>query len=175
MKSSSNFLPLFFLFPLRPNCSTSSVIPKAGYDVSQVGTNSRNQYRTVEVEIIHGGEIGLRLPTDEPHTIRLSAIANLRVMSISVDVVVECQLFVLLDRAVCKDAHANTVTDGPLRNIAVRITTVVSKPTDTTTLGRVNELRKAALSLNTDDSANGAYLVFLQHHEVKVADSFLRV
>ena len=29
MKSSSSFLPFFFLLPLRPNFSTSSVIPRA--------------------------------------------------------------------------------------------------------------------------------------------------
>ncbi len=60
---------------------------------------------------------------------------------ISVDVVVERKLLVLLDRAVREYAHPDVLVDGPLRHIAVRITTVIGEPTNPSALGGVNELR----------------------------------
>ena len=40
---------------------------------------------------------------------------------ISVNVIVERQLLVLLDSAVCEDAHADVVANSPFRDIAIRI------------------------------------------------------
>lgn len=62
------------------------------------------------------------------------------VLPIAVDVVVERQLFVLLDRTVGEDAHPDVVPDSPLRDIAVGITAMVSESTDTATLRGVDVL-----------------------------------
>ena len=61
---------------------------------------------------------------------------------ISVDVVVEGELLVLLDKPVGENAHPDVLADGPLRNITVRVTTVVCETTDSTAFGSVNVLPK---------------------------------
>lgn len=121
----------------------------------RLANNNKSTRRTVKVKIVHGSEVSLRLATDEPYAVGLSAVAYLRVVTISVDVVVEGQFLVLLDQAVRKDAHSNPVANGPLCDIAVRITTVVSEPTDTTALSCVDVLQTYAQYLSLWDSQTG--------------------
>ena len=70
-------------------------------------------------------------------TFRLSGIT----LPITVDVVVEGQLLVLLDCAICEDAHPDAVADCPLCDIAVRVATVVGEPADSTALSGVDVLQ----------------------------------
>ena len=59
---------------------------------------------------------------------------------ISIDVIVERQLLVLLDGAVREDAHADVLSDRPLRDIAIGIAAVVGETADTSALGSIDEL-----------------------------------
>ena len=63
-------------------------------------------------------------------------------LPVTIDIVVERQLFVLLNRPVGEDAHSDAVANGPLRDVAIWVTTVVGKPANTTALRRVDELSR---------------------------------
>lgn len=78
-------------------------------------------------------------------------------MAVPVDVIVEGQLLVLLNIALCKDAHAHPLAYSPFRNVAVGVAAVVGKAPDAAVLGCVDEL------------------VFLEHHEVKVLDALFSI
>lgn len=62
-------------------------------------------------------------------------------LPVSVDVIVEGKLLVLLNGAVREDAHPDVLANCPLRDIAVRITTVVGEPTNASALRGVNKLQ----------------------------------
>lgn len=59
---------------------------------------------------------------------------------ISVNIIVEGQLFVLLDIPLCKDSHANMIANGPLCDVAVWVTTVVSKTSYATRFRGIDKL-----------------------------------
>ena len=59
---------------------------------------------------------------------------------VAVDVIVERELLVLLDRAIRKYAHSDVLSDGPFCDEAVRVTGMVREPADTTAFRRVDEL-----------------------------------
>lgn len=95
---------------------------------------------------------------------------------ISINVVVEGQLFVLLDIPFREDTHADIVADGPFCHITIWITAVVGETTDSTTFGCVDELNRP----NTSRCARApnravTHLVLLKHHEIKVLNALQRV
>ena len=59
---------------------------------------------------------------------------------VAVDVIVERELLVLLDRAIRKYAHSDVLSDGPFCDEAIRVTGMVREPADTTAFRRVDEL-----------------------------------
>lgn len=59
---------------------------------------------------------------------------------IAIDIVVEGELLVLLDVSLGEDAHAHTVADRPLRDVAVGGAGMVREASDAATLGCVDEL-----------------------------------
>lgn len=59
---------------------------------------------------------------------------------VAINVVVECQLLILLDIAMGKDAHAHVLPHRPLSHIAIRIAAVISKSTDAATFGGIDKL-----------------------------------
>jgi hypothetical protein len=62
---------------------------------------------------------------------------------ITVDIVVESQLFIFLDVSTSKDSHTNVLPDGPFGNIAIRVTTVIGKSADASSFRSVYKLQKA--------------------------------
>jgi hypothetical protein len=62
---------------------------------------------------------------------------------VAIDIVIERQLFVLLDGTVSKYAHANMASDSPFGDIAVGTAAVVRKPADAPSLGGIDKLRKS--------------------------------
>lgn len=169
VKSSSSFLPFFFFDPLRPSASTSSVIPRAAHNLVSYLENRRREgeERTVDVEIVHSAEVGLRLATDVADAVRFAAVAFLRDVSvhqglhsrsarspndrladertdapIAINVVVERQLLVHLDIALREDPHAHLTTDSPFGDDAIGVARVVEEATLSAFLRRVDELRR---------------------------------
>lgn len=59
---------------------------------------------------------------------------------ITVNIVVESQLFVFLDVSLRVDAHSDVLADCPFRNKTIRITTVVGESTNSSTLRCIDEL-----------------------------------
>lgn len=59
---------------------------------------------------------------------------------ITIDVVVECQLFMLLNLAFGKDAHSNVLVDGPPGDIAVRSAAMICETTKSSAFCRIDEL-----------------------------------
>jgi len=97
----------------------------------------------------------LCLATDESGAIWFTTIARLRISSISVDIIIENELFACLYISFGEDAHTQSSTNDPFVNITVRIARVVAKATQITLLCRIDEL------------------AFIQGHEVEVFDAFL--
>jgi hypothetical protein len=63
-------------------------------------------------------------------------------LPVTIDVIVECQFFIPLDRAIRKNAHPNVLPNRPLCDVAVRIARVIRETADPTTLRCVNELQE---------------------------------
>ena len=61
---------------------------------------------------------------------------------IAVDVVVERELLAGLDVPLGKDTHAYPLADGPFRDVAVGIATVVRKAADAALLRGIDELQR---------------------------------
>ena len=70
-------------------------------------------------------------------TFRLSGIT----LPITVDVVVEGQLLIFLDRAFGENPHSDAIPDITLGDIAIRLTTVVRESAYPTFLCGVDELK----------------------------------
>lgn len=104
-----------------------------------------------------GAPFRLRLATDVAGAVRLTAVARLRLCSIPIDVVVECELFTSLYFAFGEDAHAETIANHPFVDIAIRITRMIAKPTQISLLRGVDEF------------------AFVEGHEVEVLDAFIIV
>lgn len=113
--------------------------------------------KRVHVKVIHSTEICLGLASDKPDTVWLSTIANLSIVSITVDIIVEGELFVLPYVPFGENAHAQSVFYYPLGNVAVWIATVIRKSANITLLSRIDEL------------------VLLQHHKIKMFDAVVGV
>jgi hypothetical protein len=146
--------------------------------------DSARPQRTIEIEVIHAGEVGLSLASDEANTVWFSTVTKLWIVAfqrgesgyepqgasnlpVVIDIVVERQLFVLFDSTVGKYAHANMASDSPLCNIAVGTAAVVRKPADASSLGCINEVR------NWDAQLARVVLKCVQmhipqHHEIKI-------
>ena len=83
------------------------------------------------------------LASNKSRTIRLSAIARLRISAISVNVVVENQLFAGFDVALGKYAHAQFLPDDPFIDVAVRIAGVVAESPKVALFGSIDKLALA--------------------------------
>ena len=129
--------------------------------------------RTIKVEIIHSGNVRLRLASNETNAIWLATVTRLCLMAegasisrsvirvdnqtilpVSVDIVVEREFLVLLDVPVCEDPHAHVMADCPFCYIAIRVAAVVRETPDTASFCSVNELLRSGLS---DRRAVGEY------------------
>ena len=136
-------------------------------------SDSENALRTIEVEIVHGGNVGLGLASDEANAVWLATVTWLRFMTeedglsrcmfhvgnqtlspVSVDIVVEREFLVLLDVPVCEDPHAHVMANCPFCYIAIRVAAVVRETPDTASFCSVNELLRSGLS---DWGAVGKY------------------
>lgn len=93
---------------------------------------------------------------------------------ITIDVVVEGQLLVLPDQSFRENAHPNMVSNGPLGHITIGIAAVVGESTNPTALRCVDEL-SPSLSHSGAQRVYITYLIFLEHHKVKVLYPLLRV
>lgn len=151
-KSSSSFLPFFFLLPLRPSASTSSAIPSASMYRSSIPPRSVCVLPPMNPTQLgspqkHSCATWLRgVPTTRGQSTaqRESATGEgAQDAPVAVDVVVERELLVLLDGALGKDAHAHLAPDGPLCDDAVWVARVVEEPPLAALLGCVDELRHA--------------------------------
>ena len=60
---------------------------------------------------------------------------------ISIDIIVECELFVLLDVTLGKDPHANMVANRPLCDVTIRLAAVIRESANSSALCRVDKLR----------------------------------
>ncbi len=60
---------------------------------------------------------------------------------VAIDIVVECQLLILLDTSLGKYSHPYMRTNGPLCNITVWITAVVGKTADTSAFRCIDKLK----------------------------------
>ena len=61
---------------------------------------------------------------------------------ISVNVIIECQLFRSLNISLRKNSHPHVVSYGPLGHIAIWITAVICKTSDSSTFRRIDKLIK---------------------------------
>ena len=64
-------------------------------------------------------------------------------LPITINVIVERQFLVLLDRAIRENAHPDVLPDRPLCDVAIRVARVICETADPTTLCRVDELQRA--------------------------------
>lgn len=91
---------------------------------------------------------------------------------VSIHIVVERQLFVLLNVPFREDAHPDILAHSPLGYVAVWATTVVGETTNATILRSIDELQRWVVLewvlLTVLRREISAHLVLLQHHEVKV-------
>jgi hypothetical protein len=62
------------------------------------------------------------------------------ILPITVDVIVERQLLVLLDRTIRKDAHPNVLPNRPLCDVTIRIAGVICETADPAAFCRIDEL-----------------------------------
>ena len=104
-----------------------------------------------------GTSISLCLATNEAGAVGFAAVAWLRVCSVAVNVVIENQLFALLDVSLGKYSHAKFVTHYPFVHVTIRIARMVTEPAQISFLGRIDEL------------------TFAERHEVKMFDALLIV
>ena len=110
---------------------------------------------TIEEEIVHAADVGLRLATNRAHAIGLAAITYLSVVSeylsdnseakrrnapVSVNIVVESDLLAAVDISLGEDPHAQSSAYDPLLHLAIRVTGVVGESPNPAFLGRVNVL-----------------------------------
>lgn len=122
------------------------MIPSAEYDravISYVANTKTYECKcdlTVKIEVIHGSNIGLGLPTNESDTFWFTAITRLRFVTtsgahmsdwekttvgrpkdvpVTVDVVIESELFIFLYITTGKDTHAVVASNGPLGYITI--------------------------------------------------------
>ena len=102
----------------------------------------RGRGRTFNVDIIHCCHLRLSLPSNEANAIRLPTITRLCIMTISIDVIVESQFFILLDIAFGEDAHSYPLAHDPFGDVAVRVAAVVREPADAAAFRRIDELHK---------------------------------
>ena len=92
---------------------------------------------------------------------------------IAINVIIEGQLFVLLDVAICKDAHPNMLVYRPFRHVTVRVAAMIRKAPYATTLSSVDELRVSYRQAGHMDSyIPTTCFVFLQHHEIEMSYAF---
>jgi hypothetical protein len=63
-------------------------------------------------------------------------------LPITIDVIIERELLILLDRTIRENAHPDVLPDRPLCNVAIRVARVVRESTDSTTLGCIDELQR---------------------------------
>jgi hypothetical protein len=135
-----------------------------------VGMTKNCRVRTVQVEVIHSSKVCLSLSTNESDTLGFSTVTRLCLMSVAVasmkvsdknrnvhapvavHIVVESQLFILLDASVCKDAHSYMLPNCPFGNITVGITAVVCEATDASSLSGID-----ILEIRSMDSKRMAY------------------
>lgn len=61
-------------------------------------------------------------------------------LPITIHIIVERQFLMLLNITFSKNAHSNMLVDGPSCDIAVGVATVVSKSTNSSALGGIDEL-----------------------------------
>jgi hypothetical protein len=64
-------------------------------------------------------------------------------LPIAIDVIVERQFLVLLDRAVRENAHPNVLPDRPLGDVRIRVTGMIRETADPAALRCIDELRGA--------------------------------
>lgn len=86
-----------------------------------------------------GRTLGLSLATDISCTIGFATVAGLWISSISIDVVVEDQLFACFDFPLGKNSHPQFVTNHPFIDIAVGVAGVIAESTQISFLSSVNK------------------------------------
>ena len=77
--------------------------------------------------------------------------------TVSIDIVVEDELFSSLDISLGKDAHAQLIANHPFVDVAIGITGVVAEPTKVAAFGGIDELAST------------------ERHEVEVLNAFIIV
>lgn len=112
---------------------------------------------SVEVELVHSSEIGLSFATNPANAVWFAAKALLGVVAITVNVVVESQLFSLFDVSFGEDSHSLFIPDRPLCDHAVWSARVIQKPPE------------SSLFCGIDED------VAIECHKVKVFDSLVGI
>jgi hypothetical protein len=67
-------------------------------------------------------------------------------LPVTIDVIVEREFLVLLDRATRENAHPDVLPDRPLCDEAIRVARVIREPADPTALSCIDELRRRRLN-----------------------------
>ena len=84
--------------------------------------------------------LSLSLASNIPRAIRFTTITGLWISTISIDVVIENQLFPGFDVSLGKNAHAQFLTHHPFVHVAIRIARMIAKSTEISFLRRIHEL-----------------------------------
>lgn len=104
-----------------------------------------------------GRSLGLGPSSDEAHAVRFSAVAGLGIGAVSINIVIECELFTGFDGPFGEDSHPELLAHNPLVDIAVGIARVVAETAEVPPLGRIDEL------------------VFAERHEIEMFDTLFIV
>jgi len=65
------------------------------------------------------------------------------ILPITIDVIVERQFLVLLDRAIRENAHPNVLPDRPLCDVTIWVAGMIRETADPAALRGIDELRRA--------------------------------
>lgn len=80
---------------------------------------------------------------------------------VTVNIVIECQLLVLLDCSISENAHTDMVSHSPFGYIAVWVATVIRKSTNATSFCGINELKTKMMSEGSTEQNEQSNLVLL--------------
>ena len=94
-------------------------------------------------------------------------------LPITINVVVEGDFLVLRNIPLGIDAHTHPRPNRPFCHITVRVTAVIRESPNATTSGRVDELGACKPCSFLVQVAT--YFVFLQHHEVEMPKTLIRI
>jgi hypothetical protein len=158
---------LFVVFPclFLPRAPRHSSVPGFGIFNAKRFNDGVGELRT---------SLCLGLAADVARAIRFGTIARLWISAVTVDVVVENQLFSGLNSSLGENAHSQSISDYPFVHIAIGIAGVVAKATEITSLRSIDKL---ALRQRHEVEMLDALFVVLLHSSSKdvFADHFTNI